>query len=146
MPINVEFHPDTYTELFEDILQTYPDLLQKLLRDFKRYKESDGTFLPKYFGRDAAYVEPHAAFKARLMHIHICLPPGSFQKGRPQNDRTCRTGEPARDAALVYVQGELEEDQYRLIAFLHPNAHSKAQDRQIMSYLARIAQTFRDQH
>ncbi|WP_165677438.1 type II toxin-antitoxin system YafO family toxin [Metapseudomonas otitidis] len=146
MPVEVEFHPATYKEFFQDVLSSYPDLLQKLRRDFSRYVESDGNFLPTYFGQDAPYVEPAAAFNARLMHIHICLPPGSFPIGKPQADRKCRKGEPSQDAALVYVRGELYEERYRLLAFLHPDAHQKARKKELMSYLARIAQEFRDQN
>ncbi|MCW7764213.1 type II toxin-antitoxin system YafO family toxin [Photorhabdus luminescens] len=43
------------------------------------------------------------------------------------------------DACLVYVQGLLEENKYSLLAIMHPDAHGKARNPKIMSYLARIA-------
>tara|TARA_Y100000780_G_C13570543_1_gene372716 strand:+ start:683 stop:853 length:171 start_codon:yes stop_codon:yes gene_type:complete len=53
---------------------------------------------------------------------------------------------PDQDAALVYVQGELEEDHYCLLAILYPNAHQQARDNRTIAYLARLAQDFKDRH
>ncbi|BBI48479.1 hypothetical protein HORIV_09000 [Vreelandella olivaria] len=53
---------------------------------------------------------------------------------------------PDQDAALVYVQGELEENHYCLLAILYPNAHQRASDNRTIPYLARLAQAFKDQH
>lgn len=46
------------------------------------------------------------------MHIHLRLPPSLFPANLPQQDRVCRKGAPERDAALVYVRGELEDNRY----------------------------------
>lgn len=53
---------------------------------------------------------------------------------------------PDKDAALVYVQGELEEDRYCLLAILYPGAHQQARDNRTIPYLARLAQAFKDLH
>lgn len=80
------------------------------------------------------------------MHIHIMLPPGLFPENLGQMDRTCRKGAPDKDAALVYVRGELEENHYCILGVLYPNAHAKAREEKTMRYLARLAQKFRDEH
>lgn len=132
----VRIHPKTYGPLFSEVAKDFPGLIDALIRDFRRYVE---TGIPAdYFGRDVPYVEPAAAFKAKLMHIHLRMP-GKFPERRPQNDRTS-------DTALVYVRGELEENQYCLLAIFHPGAHKKARDVKVMQWLARLAQEFRDEH
>ncbi|WP_317987433.1 type II toxin-antitoxin system YafO family toxin [Photorhabdus antumapuensis] len=113
-----------------------------MLRDFKHYKETGEV--PDYFGRDVAYTQPEAAYKSCMMHIHLCFPPDSFPKNRVQYYRTCKSNSPENDACLVYVQGLLEENKYSLLAIMHPDVHGKARNPKIMSYLARIAQDFRD--
>ena len=140
--VRVEFHPETFEALFTETLQVYPGLAQALLEDFRLYKQTNK--LPAYFGRDAPYVQPVAAFNARLMHIHLRFPPEQFPKHLPQIDRVCRKGAPDKDAALIYVRGWIDEDHYCLLGVLHPDAHAKARGEKIMRYLARLAQKFRD--
>ncbi|BAV74168.1 mRNA interferase YafO [Pseudomonas chlororaphis subsp. aurantiaca] len=146
MSVVVEFNPETYETLFRDVLADYPGLLNALIGDFTRYISSNRLCIPQYFGREAAYVKPEAAIDAGLMHIHIAIPPTVFPDKRPQHDRTCPMNSPHQDAALVYTQGLYEEDRYSLIAFLHPNAHGKAREREIMNYLVRVAGRFRDKY
>lgn len=146
MSVVVEFNSETYEALFQDVLTDYPGLLSTIVSDFTRYISSDRLWLPRYFGREAADVKPEAALDAGLMHIHIALPPTVFPEKRPQHDRTCPMGSPQQDAALVYTQGLFEENRYSLIAFLHPNAHGKAREREIMNYLVRVANRFRDRY
>ncbi|WP_089168814.1 type II toxin-antitoxin system YafO family toxin [Azotobacter chroococcum] len=133
----VRIHPETYGPLFSDVAKDFPGLIDTLIADFKRYV--DQGELPDYFGRDVPYVEPAAAFNARLMHLHLKVPPGSFPARRPQRDRTS-------DTALVYVRGELEEHEYCLLALFHPGAHKQARNPAIMQSLARLAKKFRDEH
>ena len=140
----VEFHPETYSTLFEPVLKDFPSLLEDLKADFLRYV-SEGV-RPAYFGRDVIYLWPAEAEKAKLMHIHLALPPATFPKNRPQMDLVCRKGNPSQDAALVYVQGLWDDHNYCLLAVLHPDAHGQARDKQTMKYLARLAQRFRDEH
>lgn len=140
--IEVSINPATKESFFKEAFLRFPQLEASILQDFKRYKGTGE--LPHYFGRDVAYTQPYGAFRAGLMHIHLCLPPNSFPKNRPQPDRVCRKGDPENDACLVYVQGELYENNYSLIAIMHPDAHEKARQADIMSYLARVAQDFRD--
>lgn len=85
-------------------------------------------------------------FRAGLMHIHLCLPPNKFPEKLPQPDRVCKKGDPDNDACLVYVQGELYENKYSLIAIMYPDAHEKARKHDVMSYLARIAQNYKDEN
>lgn len=136
-----EYHPDTFEEFFAEPLKDFPELADDLLADFVRYKSKDE--LPSTFGRDAPYIQPYAAYRAHLMHIHLKLPPEVFPERLPQIDRTCTK---KRDAALVYVRGELEENRYCIFGVLYPNAHAKAREEKVMRYLARMAQGFRDTH
>lgn len=141
--ITVEFHPDT-EQYFQACEAAHPGLCAALQRDFERYIASDRDDIPERFGRDAPYTQPHSALKAGLMHIHICLPPATFPRGRVQSYRTCPDGQPDRDAALVYVQGLFDENRYCLLAVLYPDAHGMARDRGTMNFLARLAQEYRD--
>ncbi|OLU31465.1 hypothetical protein BVH03_08305 [Pseudomonas sp. PA15(2017)] len=140
--VTVGFHIATYDEFFAKPLTLFPTLAQDLLGDFLRYK-GDGV-LPSYFGCDVPYTQPQLAYNARLMHIHLCLPPDFFPPNLPQFDRKCRKGAPNKDAALVYVGGELDEDKYCLLGVLYPDAHSRAREEKVMRYLARLAKEFRD--
>lgn len=128
-------HPETFKTMFADAGKDFPGLLNNLVMDFRRYKESGD--LPDYFGRDVPYVEPQAAYNARLMHIH--LKPSKFPRNRPQADRTS-------DISLVYARGELEENQFCFLAVFYPGAHQKARDSRLMNYLARLGQEFRNEH
>ena len=140
----VTYHPDTYDEFFAEPLKAFPTLTQDLMSDFLMYKGTGQ--LPRYFGRDVPYTQPHAAFRAQLMHIHLRLPPSLFPANLPQQDRVCRKGAPERDAALVYVRGELEDNRYCIFGVFYPDAHAKAREEKTMRYLARLAQRFRDEH
>lgn len=144
MGINVSINPLTKAKYFDEVLIKYPSLESNIIKDFTRYKELDE--LPDYFGCDVAYTEPHAAIKSGLMHIHIKLLPDTFPINKPQADRKCAINDPENDACLVYVQGELYEDRYSLIAILNPDAHALARDRQVMNYLCQIAQDFKDEN
>ncbi|SDS03750.1 mRNA interferase YafO [Halopseudomonas litoralis] len=139
--IIVEYHPRTFEEFFLEPLKDFPNLAEDLKADFFSYK-AHGE-LPSTFGRDASYTQPYSAYKAHLMHIHLKLPPETFPENLPQDDRKCTR---RKDAAIVYVQGELEENLYCILGVLYPNAHAKAREDKIMRYLARLAQEFRDAH
>jgi mRNA interferase YafO len=151
MAIVVEFSPDTYDDLFKDVLSNHPTILSSLRDDFCTYIASNRMTLPMYFGCDVPYLYPHEAYVNGLMHIHIAIPPLKFSSNKPQHDRKCpghptKQGDPAKDAALVYAQGLYDEDRYILIAMLHPGAHGKAQDDKIMKRLAGVAKSFRDKY
>ncbi len=146
MTVEVTFNPVAFAEFFAPVDAQYPGLSAQLLDDFRRYIESNRLATPRYFGRDAPYTQPAEALRACLMHIHIKLPPGSFPQDRAQYHRVCLPGRPGEDAALVYVQGELYEDRYQLLAFLWPDAHGQARQRDLMRYLARLAEQFRDEN
>lgn len=142
--ITAKYHPGTFREFFEDPLKDFPTLAEDLMADFTMYK-GQGK-LPRRFGRDVPYTQPHAAFRAQLMHIHLKLPPGLFPESLPQADRTCSRKLPDKDAALVYVRGELDESRYCILGVLYPNAHAMAREEKTMQYLARLAQKFRDEN
>lgn len=146
MAVEVFFHKGTFAEFFEPVDQKHPGLSGTLKAEFTRYIESDRTSLPSIFGKDDAYMQPPQAVLACLMHIHIKIPPARFPAGLPRHQRKCSVGKPGEDAALVYVQGELEENRYLLLAFLWPDAHTKSRDRTKMRYLARIAKEWRDKN
>lgn len=140
--VDASINPSTRDDFFADAFLRFPELEASIILDFKRYKATGE--LPNYFGRDVAYTQPYGAFKSGLMHIHLCLPPNTFSDKKPQPDRVCKRGDPENDACLVYVQGELYENRYSLIAIMHPDAHTKAREHGLMSYLARVAQEFKD--
>lgn len=142
--VTVEIHPATKAEFFSQVLAAYPTLINDLEADFKAYK-GDGV-LPSYFGCDVAYTQPAAVYNAHMMHIHLCLPPDFFPPNTPQFDRKCPMKNPLKDAALVYVRGELEESRFCILGVLHPGAHAKAREENMMKYLARMAKQFRDQN
>ncbi|WP_286751542.1 type II toxin-antitoxin system YafO family toxin [Pseudomonas sp. UBA2522] len=146
MPIETEFHPGTFQEFFLPVDQVTPGLSTALKREFAIYIESNRLKLPSIFGRDAPYTQPSQAMDACLMHIHVRIPPAKFRKDVPQRDRVCRKGRPGEDAALVYVQGELYENKYLILAFLWPDAHTKARDKEVMKYLSRLALEWRSQN
>lgn len=143
--IEVAFHPET-EHYFDSIDATFPGFKQELLESFADYIASGREIVPDCFGNDAPYTHPHSAFRAGLMHIHIAVPPTTFPRKSPQADRKCPMNAPDQDAALVYVQGELEEDHYCLLAILYPDAHQRASDNRTIPYLARLAQDFKDRH
>ncbi|EPZ1175224.1 type II toxin-antitoxin system YafO family toxin [Klebsiella oxytoca] len=142
MHIHASINDYTRKDFFEEVFTKFPALERTILDDFIRYK-STGE-LPNYFGTDVAYTQPHGVYKAGVMHIHLCLPPNTFPLNRPQADRKCKMGDPDNDACLVYVQGDLYENRYSLLAIMHPDAHSKGRQVEVMAYLGRIAQQFKD--
>lgn len=143
---SVSFHEATFAEFFEPIDKKYPGLSAKIASDFLAYMESRQTRTPLYFGRDAPYTQPQAALNAHLSHIHIKLPPGRFRQDCAQYYRVCDFKKPHEDAALVYVQGELEEDHYLILAFFWPDAHEQARNNIVMRYLAHLAKEWREQN
>lgn len=142
----VTYHPATFDEFFSRVDEKHPGLSASLVEDFKLYVDSGRGIVPKYFGRDAPYMQPHEAERAHLSHIHIKLPPGEFKQNVAQYYRVCSWGNPMEDAALVYVRGWLEEDRYMLLAFLWPDAHGLARRRPVMRYLSHLASEWRDQN
>lgn len=140
----VEFHPATFDEFFTEPLKDYPSLAADIMSDFILYKGTGK--LPARFGRDAPYIQPIQAMRAQLMHIHLALPPDSFPDNLRQYDRVSRKANPNKDAALIYVRGELEENRYCLLGVLYPDAHALQRRDKLMRYLARLAQAFRDDH
>ncbi|MGJ8523601.1 hypothetical protein R84981_002313 [Carnimonas sp. R-84981] len=116
-------------------------LLEKLKSDFSRYIDSGFTEYPDYFGRVAPYLQPYAAERAGLMHIHLALPPRKFDKNRALQDRK-NLKDPSSDAVLVYCQHLLNSDNYLLLALLYPDGHSEQKKPHVMGYLAKEAEKF----
>lgn len=146
MSCSVEFNPSTFDEFFRPIDLKFPGLSESIARDFKSYIDSNRMNPPLYFGRDAPYTQPQAALDAHLSHIHIKLPPGAFRQDVAQYHRTSARKKPGEDAALVYVQGELEEDSFQILAFFYPDAHGVARNPAVMKYLSKLAKAWRDCH
>lgn len=146
MPVSVSINPHTRERFFSTVFDKSPNLERQLLSDFKVYKASRREKLPAYFGKDVPYIKPYAAEKVGLMHIHFCIPPDKFNESLPQSDRVCRKGNPDKDICLVYVQSEIDENVYSLLAILGPDAHEQARKLEIMNYLCRIAQDFIDKN
>jgi len=146
MSVIVSIHPETRGELFDDVLKDYPSLEKSILQDFRTCMESKGLRLADYFGCDQPYSHPPAARSGQLRHIHIALPPQTFDPRKAQCYRKCSKDLPELDAALVYVQGVMEEDHYMILAFFAPNGHDKAKVEKVMTKLGILAKKFRDEH
>lgn len=144
--IEVELHPETQS-LFEEVESSFPGLIQNLVGDFRAWLESDLEYWPRRFGKVSYYNQPPSVRSASLLHVHICMPPREgFSDRIPVSERKCKVGEPERDAALVYVQGEFHEERYCILALLYPNAHEKAQEEKTILGLASLARNFRDEN
>lgn len=78
------------------------------------------------------------------MHIHLKFPPNSLPENLPQSERKRKVGDPEKDACLVYVQGDLDENKFSILGIFNPDGHGVVKNKEIMSYLSRIAQNFRD--
>lgn len=146
MPISVAFHPATYEEFFATVDRSHPGLSEKLRSDLEQYLRCGRNEVPTYFGRDAPYTQPQSALNAQLSHIHIKLPPGRFRQDVAQYYRTCSANNPGDDAALVYVQGQLEDELFLILAFFFPDAHEKARREPVMRYLSELASEWRSRN
>ncbi|MFF7108915.1 type II toxin-antitoxin system YafO family toxin [Pseudomonas sichuanensis] len=143
MPVQVEIHPDLRADI-KSALANYPFTIDQLKADFAACMESGGLKIPSYMGCDQPYHEPAAARSGQLRHIHIALPPQKFKEKVCQAYRKCDKNLPHLDAALVYVQGELYEDRYMILAFFAPYAHEKAKVEEVMTRLGILAKAYRD--
>lgn len=141
--VEVEFHSETYDSYIKPVDNKYAGFANQLLADFKRYKQSQGDDLPSYFGRDAPYHYPPSVAYC-LQHIHLCIPPRRFKSNRPQNDRTCRTGQPENDIALIYAQNKYDLYKYVIIGVLMPDAHKTARNDSLMMRLGSIARSYQN--
>uniref|UniRef100_A0A0B1YXM5 Toxin YafO n=2 Tax=Pseudomonas frederiksbergensis TaxID=104087 RepID=A0A0B1YXM5_9PSED len=145
MAIRVEIHPKLRADI-ELALAAHPFALAQIIKDFTVCMDSKGQSLPSYMGCDQPYHEPAAARSGQLRHIHIALPPQTFRASDRQAYRKCDIKRPQLDAALVYVQGELYEDRYMILAFFAPSAHDKAKVNAVMTRLGVLAKKFRDEN
>lgn len=141
---NVHFHAES-EYMFDEVDAQHPGLKQALTNDFKLYIESDFDLRPARFGKVDLYKQPPSLGGLGIWHIHICMPPRpGFSKHLEQSRMVCRKDEPDRDAALVYVQGLIETDDYCLLAMLYPNAHEEARNMRQMLWIGGMARDFRD--
>ena len=134
----MEFCQETYASYIEPVENLHPGFADKLLEDFRRYKQTQCDDLPEYFRRDVPYGSPPSV-AGWLHHIHLCIPPRKFNKKQAQLYRTCSK---KNDVALVYAQNKYDLHRYKIIGVLAPDAHAKARCNDTMSYLGRVAQKF----
>ncbi len=104
---------------------------KKLVEQFKEYKSKN--VLPTSFGRDAPLQRPSDALFAGIQHLHI----GSFNKITDQYYRTS-------DDWLIYATG-MFTDSYLLIDILSPDAHTRAENFDVMSRYIKLGNSFRNQ-
>ncbi|MBZ9558738.1 MULTISPECIES: type II toxin-antitoxin system YafO family toxin [unclassified Modicisalibacter] len=143
---NVHFHEQS-EYLFDEVDRQYPGFKQELVADFKACVESFFDYRPPRFGKFDLYTRPPSLRGLEIWHIHICMPPkAGFPAHLEQQRMKCDARYPERDAALVYVQGLLDEDEYCLLAMLYPHAHEKANDERRMLWIADMARDFRDRY
>jgi len=142
-PVQIDTHP-LFDEALNDLSGVWPSIRQDLLDNFHTYVSSETAVLPDTFGRDSIFNEPYLAQRARLRHLHICLPPRTFDGNRCQQDRKNRPEAPENDVFLVYARHEFDEHRFLIVALLQPDAHALARDTAVMKRLAYIAQEFQD--
>jgi mRNA interferase YafO len=144
--LEVDFHPETQ-DLFDEVELAHPGLQENLRADFALLMESNWDYRPKRFGKVDQYTWPPSIVSSMLMHIHICMPPlDDFPRNIPVSRMTCKRGDGLRDAALVYVQGEMFEERYCILALLYPHAHRRARTERLMIKLGRLAREFRERN
>ena len=113
--------------------------LKCLEHDFRAYKE--GILVPEGFGRDVRYDHPNtpsAVLFEEVKHIHLLDP----DKGWVRGMRTLQMHRTS-DTHLVYCNGAIYSDHYLLITILKSDAHSLANDRNVMFGIGRYAEDFR---
>jgi mRNA interferase YafO len=140
--IEVVTHDVTWNELLRSLSPELQKFFSDVAEDFKDYKEKDET--PEYFGRDTVYLQPPLAEQIGLMHIHLAVPPFKFDQNRTAYDRVCPRDNPNCDAALIYVNGWLENHRYCLLGILWPSAHEQQRKAELMQRISRHAKTWRD--
>jgi len=112
-----------------------PELLQKLVSDFKEYKTTG--VLPSDFGRDVPYEFPFTVRESGLQHVHIR--DSSSKRWKLQKLSFYKTS----DTALIYCQGDIHKHCYLMIAFLE-NAHQTYRAMPLyLTELAEVAEAFR---
>ncbi len=118
-------------------LESFPDIAA-LAADFACYKDNQAT--PPYFGRDGDYRRPEACREEEVHHLHLSesIPPTSLW-GKISNPFR-RTS----DKHLVYCRGFYDRESYLLITVLHPDAHNKAENMDLMLDIVAIAKKFRE--
>lgn len=103
----------------------------QLVQDIKQYFQQKE--LPTSIGRDAPLNRPKDALFAGLMHMHI----GDFNEVTYQYYRTS-------DDWVIYANA-LFSDSILLIDVLSPDAHSRAEQIDLMNQYIKIADEFRNQ-
>lgn len=141
--IQIDTH-SLFDQALSDLSERYPSLQLDILNSFYTYVSSETADLPETFGRDSIFNEPYLAQRAKLRHLHICLPPSTFDVNRCQQDRKNPLGDPENDVFLVYVRHEFYEHRFLIVALLQPDAHALARDTEVMKQLGYIAQEFQD--
>ncbi len=133
MVVRIFTHQDLKNSLGEQ--QT-----KALVGDFRAYKEGKG--LPTTFGRDVPYRFTHNRSYLELQHLHYKKT--GFPLKLVQFKRTS-------GYVLVYCPGFFESNSYLLIAIIKhwdpskPNdVNDTDRDTQLMDYLEKIAESFRE--
>lgn len=112
--------------------------LQKIIEDFKAYKEG---YRVKSFGRDAPFHRPKpSAELAELMHVHLMNNP------KAQILDVAKVTDPyylTSDSFLVYSKGFFNPKHYYIIDYIEKDAHTKVEDMNYMRWLVEQAEFFR---
>lgn len=135
---------DDARHLFVETFQELPNFENQLLSVFKKYKESNGEFVPNIFGRDVPYRYPIKLYKLDVSHIHLRLPPDQFSKNIVQIERRNKKEEPNKDIFLVYVKSQFSQDKYALLAILRPNAHEQSKQAKILDLFCEYAEKYQN--
>lgn len=135
---------DEARHLFAETFQQLPYFENQLLSVFKKYKESNGEFVPNIFGRDVPYTYPRKLYELDVSHIHLRLPPDRFSKNIAQSERKNKKKEPDKDIFLVYVKSQFSQDKYALLAILRPNAHEQSKQAKILDMFCEYAEKYQN--
>lgn len=139
--VSVRYCKETFDTYFAPVDRDCPGFSDTLIEDFRRYQASNGDELPDYFGCDNPYGWPPSIANC-IEHIHLCIPPRTFDARLNQRDRKCKIGKPQDDVALVYSRGLIDDTEFLLIGVLMPDAHAQARCRGLMEYLGGIGREF----
>ncbi|MCP4696160.1 MAG: hypothetical protein GY862_04835 [Gammaproteobacteria bacterium] len=117
-------------------LMSDPDSLNRLMLDFKRWKETE--WLPDYFGRDGDFSRHTGARMEELRHLHLDET-GLWLSTQRQYSRTS-------DRWLIYCRGFYDPDKYLLIAIIEPDAHQKTRNALLLDALTNYGTDFRNKY
>jgi hypothetical protein len=106
-----------FSSCVETKLGQYGYDLEPLRIDLIEYFESNGRKRPKYIGKDAPFTRPNTITDSEVHHLHMYIEGVSCTKKWKEQRTT--------NSYLVYTFGDMNEEAYYVIGFIHDYAHEK---------------------